>query len=184
MGSRGATGAEYALVMALVVVTSIGAIDFLTDRASDETRNQADCVSTRPPPPGCQLPPVVPTTTTTTTLPGDPPPPPPDPTDPCNSEVPPAICIEPPTTTTSPLPPPNAATFPAPESNNVGGEWVITQSVTILDSTGAPVPGAVVRFQLKIKNPSPPPTYYPNAEFVECTTDAAGTSSVDFNMSG
>lgn len=54
----GATLVEYSLIVALLVVTSIGVLDFLTERANDQVNNQADCVSTRPPPPECQAPPV------------------------------------------------------------------------------------------------------------------------------
>jgi hypothetical protein len=60
--SRGATMVEYALVGSLVVVVSIGAMEFLTDSASNEVNNQAVCVSDRPPPSdvdnACQFAPV------------------------------------------------------------------------------------------------------------------------------
>lgn len=66
-GSVGATLVEYSLIIALVVVPSIGAMNYLTKQANKETNNQADCISTRPPPPSCQVRPV-----TTTTTAGDP----------------------------------------------------------------------------------------------------------------
>jgi Flp pilus assembly pilin Flp len=50
----GATLVEYALIVALVVAASSGAIQFLTDQSEAEVATQADCVSTRPPPPSCQ----------------------------------------------------------------------------------------------------------------------------------
>jgi hypothetical protein len=55
-GDAGATLVEYAVIVALLVVVSIPAINFLTDRADDQVAVQADCVSMRPPPPSCQAP--------------------------------------------------------------------------------------------------------------------------------
>lgn len=52
--SRGAALLEYALVLVLVVIGSIGAIDALEDDASDEVDNQATCLEERPPPAACQ----------------------------------------------------------------------------------------------------------------------------------
>ncbi len=57
---RGATLVEYALVTSLLVGVSIGAIQFLTDRSDEATKQQAACISERPPPPGCQIPTAVP----------------------------------------------------------------------------------------------------------------------------
>lgn len=62
-GSIGATLVEYSLIVALVVVPSIGAMNYLTGKAKNETNNQADCISTRPPPPSCQVRPLTTTTT-------------------------------------------------------------------------------------------------------------------------
>jgi hypothetical protein len=185
LGSRGATGADYALVLTLVVVTSIGAINFLTDRASDETQNQADCVQTRPPVDGCQLPPLIPTTTTTLAPPGPPPPPgppgPPTPPDPCDTDPSPASCFEPPPPPPLPPPPPaNEADWAGPPVSAINpstGAWEITATMTVLDSTGVPVAGARVVFALQIYNPNPPPVYLPTI-FVECVTDATGNCSI------
>lgn len=47
---RGATLVEYALIFSLFVVVSLVAIDLLTESASDEIDNQAECISDRPPP--------------------------------------------------------------------------------------------------------------------------------------
>lgn len=55
---RGATLVEYALVLALIVVGSIGAINLLQSSAETEVNNQADCVSMRPPPAGCGYSPI------------------------------------------------------------------------------------------------------------------------------
>jgi Flp pilus assembly pilin Flp len=62
---RGATLVEYALIVALVVVASFGAIQFLTTQSEAEVATQADCVSTRPPPPSCQSRAVTDSTTST-----------------------------------------------------------------------------------------------------------------------
>lgn len=56
---RGAAVVEYALVLSLLVVASIGAAQFLEDETADEVDNQADCLSTRPPPVSCQSEPLV-----------------------------------------------------------------------------------------------------------------------------
>ena len=53
---RGATLVEYALVFAMLIVGSLGAIQFLTDNAKEQINNNADCVSKRPPPVECQTP--------------------------------------------------------------------------------------------------------------------------------
>jgi Flp pilus assembly pilin Flp len=73
----GATLVEYALIVALVVVASFGAIQFLTNQSEAEVATQADCVSTRPPPPSCQpravttAPPASSPSTPTSTIPAD-----------------------------------------------------------------------------------------------------------------
>lgn len=55
---RGAALLEYALIMSLIVVATIGATNFLEDETGREVDNQADCISTRPPPPSCQAAPL------------------------------------------------------------------------------------------------------------------------------
>lgn len=63
---RGATIVEYSLLVAAVVVVSLGAIQNLQDNSEAEVANEFDCVSERPPPPTCQKRAV--TTTTSTTI--------------------------------------------------------------------------------------------------------------------
>lgn len=58
--AQGAALVEYALVLVLVVIGSIGAIDALEDDASDEVDNQATCLEERPPPAECQAAPNTP----------------------------------------------------------------------------------------------------------------------------
>ncbi len=58
-GQRGAALVEYALAVSLLVVASIGAVQFLEDETAAEVDNQADCLSTRPPPTTCQAEPLV-----------------------------------------------------------------------------------------------------------------------------
>lgn len=62
---RGATLVEYSLILAVVVVVAVGAIQYMSDRGSDEVVSEADCVSTRPPPESCQRAAVTTVTTVT-----------------------------------------------------------------------------------------------------------------------
>jgi Flp pilus assembly pilin Flp len=70
-GDTGATMTEYAVVAALLLVVSIGAIKFLQAGANKQINLQADCVSTRPPPVSCQVP-AIQTTTTVSVAPTTP----------------------------------------------------------------------------------------------------------------
>src|SRR5690606_13650517 len=73
--TRGVTLAEHPLVTSLLVVASLGAIEYLNNESKKETREQATCIAMRPPPPDCQIP----TAATTTTAPDPDAPPPPEP---------------------------------------------------------------------------------------------------------
>ena len=53
-GSRAVALVEYALVLGVLVVGSLGAIEALEDDAADEVDKQAECISERPPPVTCQ----------------------------------------------------------------------------------------------------------------------------------
>jgi hypothetical protein len=170
------------LVLTFFVVGSIGAIEYLSSEADSETENQAACVETRPPVAGCQLSPVVPTTSTT--APGTPPPVPPppgSPPDPCDSGDPPAECYEPPPP--PPTTPSNSASATTPTATEVGGLMHVSQTFTVTaPGGGGPVAGAVIEIQIKVKNPSPPPTFYPVAHYPTCTTDATGTCTIEFDI--
>jgi hypothetical protein len=58
----------------------------------------------------------------------------------------------------------------------------VSQSFTVTTPGGAPVAGAVVEIQIKVKNPAPPPTFYPVAHYPTCTTDASGTCTIEFDI--
>lgn len=56
---RGIAVVEYALVISLLVLATVGAARFLEDETASEVDNQATCLSTRPPPVACQTAPLV-----------------------------------------------------------------------------------------------------------------------------
>jgi hypothetical protein len=164
-GSGGATLVEYALITSLLVVVSIGAIDYLTDESTEETQQQADCISTRPPPVSCQIPTAA--VTTTAPPPGSPPPPPPTP-------PPPPIPPPPPSGATAGTPPPPAP-GPAP------GSWTITSpEITVMSGDDPPFPlsGAVIEFTVEIEDPLNPGSWSVVATGT-CTTDASGSCASD-----
>lgn len=164
--SRGATVIEYALVFALVMITAIGAVQFLEDRSRDEVDNQAECVSMRPPPASCLLTAI----TTTTTL------------------VPPSITV----TTVPPPPPASPIVRPVglarasvdPETPR----WVeLDISVNVeqapdLGGGEAPVPGAIVRGRVRLVDPLDPAVFLPDEFFVNCTTGAGGQCTLRFDV--
>lgn len=158
--TRGVTLVEYALVTSLLVVASLGAIEYLNNESKKETQEQATCIAMRPPPPDCQIP----TAATTTTAPDPDAPPPPEPP----PEPPP------------PDPPPPPSTAEASDPGRVDpigtNVWLIT-GPTILVETGDDVPfpvsGAVIRFNLEVQDPT-------TGEWVvvataTCTTNSTGT---------
>lgn len=164
--SRGATLVEYALVLSLFVVVSLGAMDFLSDSADREIDNQVDCVSERPPPPECQLVAV----TTSTTL---------DPT-------PTTATTAPPVEEKAPVLIERGRTF----SNPGDPWWVATQVELTLESNDdvpiiSPLPGVTVRARVRLVEPgsvSPPYALLPQEFFISCTTDAAGQCELRFDV--
>jgi Flp pilus assembly pilin Flp len=158
----GATLVEYALIVALVAVGSIAAINFLQTASSDEVANQADCVSTRPPPASCQAAPIITTTTAST--------------------VPTTATTAPPTTpttaaTTTSTVPPNTSTWTGVATSIDADFWYAEATLDVRTAGSSPVEGAVVRVRWRLTNP-----VYPDQFTTECTTTAAGTCTVRFDV--
>jgi hypothetical protein len=160
----GASLTEYAVGFSLVVVASLVAVQFLTRAAQQESANQADCISSRPPPASCVRQPVPATTTSspTSSVPTS-----------STSSPPPT---DPPSTTAPPT------TVPPPSSTITGGSgtatanangltWDVAAPVTLADDQGQPVADAVVSGVVTIGR-------QPFA--VSCTTDAAGGCTLTF----
>lgn len=177
---RGATMVEYALIMSSLVVVSIGAVQFLEDRATSESRNQADCIAERPPRASCQIPAITTTTTVATT-----------PTSatsvpPCTL---PCATTSSTTTTTAPPPPPNTADWdqgstdwtgdvdpPFSQSvSNGNGTWDATAIVGVHSAGGAAAPGATVR----VKWTAPD---LPFPQYQTCTTGGDGSCSFTITL--
>jgi hypothetical protein len=144
---------EYALVVALLVVVSVGALQVLSDASGDEVANEMDCVSTRPPPPSCQLRAVSTTTT--------------DPSATTSSTVPPS--------TSSTTLPPTAMAWTG-QSIVDGTTWRAEADV-VLTNEGNPVAGATVTIRVIVTAPQIPVTYE-----ISCVTDAAGTCAASFTV--
>lgn len=163
--SRGATLVEYALVFALVMVTALGAAQFLQDESQNEIDNQAECVSMRPPPPGCLLTAI----TTTTTL------------------VPPSIPVTtvPPPAPSAPIVRPagaaRASTDPAPRWIELDVSVMVEQPPDF-GGGEAPVAGAIVRGEVRLVDPLDPAVYLPDTFFVNCTTGAGGQCTLRFDV--
>ncbi len=169
-GSVGATLVEYSLIIALVSVPSIGAVNFLTKQAKNETNNQADCISTRPPPASCQVRPV-----TTTTIVSDPviiPPPPPGPTDPDNPPI-------------DPDNPPDA-------SVNVtwnAGQWVhdmntLTTGFHLQTASGDAVSGVSVEIRIAYSYKDFYDVETSQVSLASCITQADGTCTITWPGGG
>jgi hypothetical protein len=158
-GARGATLVEYALGTALLLVAGLVSFNYLSDVASDEASNQADCISSRPPPPSCVRQPVPAPTTSTPAGP-----------DPTTTTVSPTPTDPPPTTTTT-APPPKAtvAGGSASISVNTNGSWRVSAPVTVFGPESTPVAGAVVTARVVIGR---------QPVLVRCTTDAAGSCAL------
>jgi hypothetical protein len=138
-GSRGATMVEYALIGALLVVASIGAIEWLSGQSEAETEQQAECISARPPPPGCQIPSAA--TTTSTSIGGPPP-------TSATTTLPPPI---PPPSETEPVDPGNVVPGPGPNT------WAITGPIFTVqtgDDPPFPIQGAVIQFRFEVQDPT------------------------------
>ena len=150
---RGAVLVEYALVLTLLLVGSLGVIELLGEKSDEEVNRQADCISTRPPPPGCQP-------RSVTTLPP--------------TSIPPTSVV-----TTAPPPEVTAtATFVNGRiEDQVDGIWDAV--IEVLFETDAepasPYGGATVRARVTIVAPS-----NPNPFFIDCLTEADGTCELRF----
>lgn len=168
--SRGATLVEYALVFSLLVVGALGAMDALTDSASEEIDNQALCVADRPPPTDseaderCHF---APTPTDVIT---------PDP-----SIVPP--------TTAPPNPNPDVYVITAgPTDQTTDGGWTVMQPVALTVQRWSdplppsePAPGIRVRARIQLKDPNTGDNL-PDPGFTDCVTDGAGECTLEYTV--
>lgn len=147
----GAGLVEYGLALALLVVGSIGAIQFLEDETEDELDNQADCIETRPPPDSCQQAALAPQP-----APGDPPPPP------------------------DPPPPVAEATYDedASEYTVTGDQFEIHLEFNF--SSPTPPTGEVGTVRVTFTD-AEPASREGEFEYVTCTVDSSGLCAVDIN---
>jgi hypothetical protein len=160
---------EYALIIAAVVVMSLGAIQSLQGESNDEVQNEFDCISERPPPPSCQKRAV--TTTTSTTISA---------TTSTTQPAPTTSSTES-TTTTSTTTTTTAAPF-VTTANWSGGSraqfpggprWSARTRLTLTDPSGELLVGAVVT--IEVINPSSGAVL----GSYECTTEAGTGRCID-----
>lgn len=156
--SRGATLVEYALVFSLFIVVALGAMDALTDAASDEIDNQAVCVSDRPPPDSdnaCEFAPV-----------------------PEAIEYPDPSVLPPNWQPNDELADIYTITASLKEEEVVGGVWYLRLPVTVfVEVQEPPVPaegaeGIPVRARLRLNDTI--------EQFTECVTDLDGDCTLEF----
>lgn len=170
---------EYALIMSSLVVVSLGAVQFLQDRATDESQNQADCIAERPPRASCQIPAITttstPSTVVTTATTG------------WTGTAPTTGSTT--TTTTAPPPDPNTATWDDPTPNWAGdpdppisqsvavggGNWTATAIIGVRTPTDGPAPGA----QVRVKWTAPG---MPLPQYQTCTTGGDGICTFTFTL--
>lgn len=156
-GARGLALVEYALVLSLLVIASLGVINTLEDDTGDELDNQADCISSRPPPPSCQLEPLAPTTVPSGGGGGD--------DGGGGSGTPEQATLGPaPTVTTSP-----GVT-----------DYDVEAVLTVTDDAGDPIAGEVISIRVEVTQ-SLLPSRVGSFFFVDCVTDDAGVCTASFD---
>ncbi|MDZ7674703.1 MAG: hypothetical protein U5K30_06525 [Acidimicrobiales bacterium] len=152
----GAVLVEYALALTLLVVGSIGAIQFLEDETEDEVDRQAECISQRPPPESsCQPEALTPVT---------PPPPPPEggyPSGSAENPIQAQITLGVPTATTS------------------GSVFEVEAEVTLTADEG-PITGELVGTRVTVTQSSTG-NRIGDFFFVECSTDDDGVCQIEFD---
>ena len=158
--SRGATLVEYALVFSLLVVATLGSIEYLEGKAGDEIDNQADCVSTRPAPAECGFAPVP--SDVSFPDPGYNPP----------TSAPPVA---------GSIPTFDASVAPGPQHALTANGWEIWRTVklelpTNTDPPTAPTPlaGVWVTAEVRQADPADPTVWLPDRHQIQCQTDATG----------
>ena len=169
--SRGATLVEYALVFSLLVVLSLGAVQFLSESASNEIDNQALCVSDRPPPTDALA------------------------DERCRFAATPADLVTPdpnivPPTTAAPNPNPDVYSATAgPTDQTVAGMWTVFQPVTVNRQVWSdplppvePAPGIRVRARIQFQDPNNPSQNLPDPGFTDCVTDGLGQCTLEFTV--
>lgn len=137
---------EYALLAAVLVVPTLGALQLLQDTAEAKTEQTAEGMSD-PTVPSVPPPSSSPPASTTTTAP----PPPPTTTT--------TTTTAPPTTTTTAPPPTTAAPTTArgtwastdTRSRDRGNQWSASSTITVRDDRGQPVSGARVRIRIEYR---------------------------------
>lgn len=155
---RGASLVEYALVLALLVVASLGSIRYLEDETGKEVDNQANCISDRPPPPSCQLPAAVPG---------------PDPGNPGGEGDPGAGG---PTSAIANISTPTVT----PQPPQPGGKYPVEVVLVLTDETAAPIPDEIVTAQVVVTQASSR-SRVGDFFYVDCTTTADGTCTFSFD---
>lgn len=168
---RGATLVEYATVSALLLVVSLGALQFVGDSASEQAQSEANCISTRPPPDSCQVPTAA-LPTSTTTVPVS--------TTSTSSTTPSTI------PSTVPLGSSSFTDVTLSDPDFLGGR-TLDVNVSVVDAVGAPVAGAIVTFEIRYSDQDDAP-YDPiiPIEQKTCTTDVTGTCNppITFDIPG
>lgn len=162
--ARGAAIPEYAIALTALVLAVVVGIRGLEAASRNEVRNQADCVSTRPPPPpvtdgsgdvvsGCQLRAVNATTTTVLTP------------------------TTPPATGTTQPPPVAEAAWESPLVTGTATAWSaeVLFSLRSDGSPPTPVEGAELRVTITVSGS-------PQVFFQTCTTDPAGRCAITFDV--
>ncbi len=171
----GATLVEYALVVSLLLVVSVGAIQGLEDNTEAEVANDFDCVSDRPPPPSCQR--FALTTTTTEVI---------DATTSTTEAT--TTTTEATTTTTEATTTTTAAPVPAPttaswdlehEHRGRGGDrrWELAGEFRVRNNTGVSVADRVVTFVIERRNGNS--NNGTQVASGSCKTDSQGACDVD-----
>lgn len=161
---RGATLVEYALVLALLVVGSMGVINLLQASAENEVNNQADCVSMRPPPPECGY-----------------------------SPIPAAISyadpgVTPPTMAPPEDDPPPVLLIDAGRKEYSGPNWTVILPVKLRTGveqeppTDEPpgIPGIQIVAKVELGDPYVPGAYLPDPWFADCVTLDEGKCDLTF----
>ncbi|WP_436794039.1 hypothetical protein [Actinospongicola halichondriae] len=150
---RGVALVEYALVLAILVVGSLGAIQTLEGNAAAEVDNQANCLSTRPPPSSCARAPLQPTTTT---------------------------MVGQPTTTTPPAPTADVTAFSAETYTPDGDAYSIHLELVVRDDMDVALTGETVTIQWTITAASPS-NRVGQFFYASCTVDGSGLCVIDFS---
>ncbi len=148
---------EYALVLGLFVIGSLGAIQFLEDETANEVDSQADCISERPPPSSCQPAAATPLDGTGGGAGGDPGGGDPGPTE---------VAAFQPTTVTA--------------TRGAAPKYTVDVDLTIFDDMAQPLEGELISAQVRITQ-STVPGRLGQIYYASCSTDASGKCTMSFD---